>query len=559
MPRRLPTTPAKAVRPVEDEGDERLSRIVHLTQRFVDALKPAEVRYRLTDSRVYGLSIRVERSGNHQWQVRIPSEVGSRQFWKTIAPVADMSLSVARKAAGEYRRTAAESPNARLALDADRAQKLPFEELAPEWMEKYVSKKKPGTQASYQEKLDLYILPYFQRKKLKEMDSAAICAWHQAITAKGVCAVQKESTRKPRPAACAADRALGTLTSFFKYAVSKQWVRSNPTRDVAHNGDHKIHRPLDADARRKVGQAIREMMLDGSANAIYLMAIQLSMCSSLRREALTTLEWREVHLEQRYLSPVTKTTTQLDPQRIPMGAAAFSILRGIPRIADSPYVFPGKDPRRPMGLSTLNAVWCKVRERAGIHAEYPEMDRYGNLKEKAAPRLHDLRHTKTAKLAETEENPMIGAVVGIVTTETITRYAGPVKKKVAQANEPVELAFAEDLGIEVDPEYYAQGPTTSEPAPPPVQIIVQVGSWPPRGKQRPKASAEPQPAASKARPTKGNYPPDDELQQRIRERPLTQVAKEIGVSDVALRKWCVQRGLEVKARGEWAKARSQSR
>lgn len=556
MPKRLPTQPQKATRPIDDEGEERSNRIVHLTQRFVDGLGPAKARYRITDSRVFGLSVRVECSGNHTWQVRIPSELGSRQIWETIGKVSDISVRAARKRAASKRSIAAEGPNARQALDAHRAHRLPFEVLAEEWMEDVAITKKPGTHSSYREKLDLYILPWFQGKKLKQMDAAAIRNWHEIITEKGVKGVQRESTRQARPAATAADRALGTLTAFFKYAVHKKWIPVSPTRGIPHNGDHRIHRPLDESARRKVGQAIREMMLDGSANPIYLMAIQFTMVSSLRREAVTTLEWREVNLEGKFIAPVTKNTTQLNPQRLPLGSAGFSILSRIPRIADSPYVFPGKDPKNPMALSTLNAVWSKVRERAGIHGEYPELDRYGNFIEKPAIRVHDLRHTKTAKLAEKFENPMIGVVVGLHTERIIDRYSGPVRKKTAEANEVAESAFAEDLGIDIDPEFHDQGNCAPYPAPDKIQIVIQVGCWPPRGTRKTNEVQKNSPTIAKRRPAKGRYPSDEILQQMILERPLIQVAREIGVSSEALGKWCHKRGMTVQNKTHWAKLKS---
>ncbi|MBK8793947.1 MAG: tyrosine-type recombinase/integrase [Holophaga sp.] len=444
MPRNTPTSLQKATLPVGENEGELTTRIVRLDQRFVTKLGPSDERYRITDARSTGLSIRMEPSGNHTWQVRVPSQEGARQIWQTLGKVADIPVRRARRLASDTRKIAADDPNSRKALGKDRAQKLPFEELAEEWMDTYVAKKKPGTQTSYQEKLDLYILPRFRNHKLRQMDAAAIRAWHEDITAKGVCAVQKDSTRKPRQAARSADVALGTFASFFRFAIQEGWIVSNPTRDVPHNGDHKIHRPMDGNARRKAGQTIRDMMVDGSANPIHLMAVQVSMATSLRREALTSLEWREVDLERRFIRLETKNTTAFDPQYIPIGSAAYTILRGIPRIGDSPYVFPGRNPNRPMAPGTFNAVWNKIRERAGIYGDYPEQDRYGKTIEKPPIRPHDLRHTKAAKLAETNENAMVGALVGIKTTSMIDRYGGPGKKKKEEVNEGYETCLAED-------------------------------------------------------------------------------------------------------------------
>lgn len=53
-------------------------------------------------------------------------------------------------------------------------------------------------------------------------------------------------------------------------------------------------------------------------------------------------------------------------------------------------------------------------------------------------------------------------------------------------------------------------------------------------------------------PKKGNYPSDEELSKLVWLKPSQQLAKEFGVSDVALAKHCKKRGIEKPARGYWA-------
>jgi len=96
MPSLKSTTTKKALLPVDPEGVERGSRYVHLTQGFLNNLGPADERIRLTDIRSIGLSVRLEPSGHHSWQVRLQSKTGSRQLWETFGKVADMSLKEAR-------------------------------------------------------------------------------------------------------------------------------------------------------------------------------------------------------------------------------------------------------------------------------------------------------------------------------------------------------------------------------------------------------------------------------------------------------------------------------
>ena len=53
-------------------------------------------------------------------------------------------------------------------------------------------------------------------------------------------------------------------------------------------------------------------------------------------------------------------------------------------------------------------------------------------------------------------------------------------------------------------------------------------------------------------PKKGKYPSDEELSKLVWLKPSQQLAKEFGVSDVALAKHCKKRGIEKPTRGYWA-------
>lgn len=53
-------------------------------------------------------------------------------------------------------------------------------------------------------------------------------------------------------------------------------------------------------------------------------------------------------------------------------------------------------------------------------------------------------------------------------------------------------------------------------------------------------------------PKKGNYPSDEELSQLVWTKPLQHLAKDFGISDVALGKYCKSRGIDKPPRGYWA-------
>ena len=94
----------------------------------------------------------------------------------------------------------------------------------------------------------------------------------------------------------------------------------------------------------------------------------LLLLTGARRREITQAKWEHVDWEKRVLLvPVSKSGR---PRIVALNAAAFALLRSIPRDPESPYVFPGR-------LVGVFYPWDRIRRRAGL----PDV------------RLHDLRHS----------------------------------------------------------------------------------------------------------------------------------------------------------------------
>jgi len=55
---------------------------------------------------------------------------------------------------------------------------------------------------------------------------------------------------------------------------------------------------------------------------------------------------------------------------------------------------------------------------------------------------------------------------------------------------------------------------------------------------------------------KVEHPSKEELEKLVWEKPTLQLAKDFGVSDKAIEKWCKKYGIEKPPRGYWAKKRA---
>ncbi len=113
-------------------------------------------------------------------------------------------------------------------------------------------------------------------------------------------------------------------------------------------------------------------------NPIACAAIRVVFWTGWRVGEVLRLQW--VHLDlERGVAKLLQTKTATEEYR-QLPSEAVEILGRLPRLAASPWVFPGRDPQKP--LEGVRKPWSKIRKRAGLD----DLDGLGPL------RLHDLRH-----------------------------------------------------------------------------------------------------------------------------------------------------------------------
>jgi site-specific recombinase XerD len=89
-------------------------------------------------------------------------------------------------------------------------------------------------------------------------------------------------------------------------------------------------------------------------------AIALLAATGARRGEVLGARWERVDLDRRILTVPAASSKSGRTRYIPLSDAAIRILQRVPR-CDSPWVFPGTDPRKP--ISDLKKVWVRVKER----------------------------------------------------------------------------------------------------------------------------------------------------------------------------------------------------
>ena len=154
-------------------------------------------------------------------------------------------------------------------------------------------------------------------------------------------------------------------------------------------------------------------------------ALRLLMLTGCRRNEVLTLQWEHIDLEH---DELRLRESKTGARAVPLSPTARQVLAGLPRQADSPWVFPGRDPGTRM--ASLNGSWQVVRTEAGLEDV----------------RIHDLRHSFASRaLALGESLPMIGKLLGHRQVQTTARYAHLARHSVKAAARRIEDSLAADM------------------------------------------------------------------------------------------------------------------
>lgn len=197
-------------------------------------------------------------------------------------------------------------------------------------------------------------------------------------------------------------RYLASLSHAFSVAMKDwQWVSDNPVS--------KISKPRQARGRERfLSNSERERLLNAcmqSSSPHLHTVVVLAISTGMRRGEIMNLQWKDVNLEDgMILLNVTKNDTS---RAVPLGSLACSLLkeRHENRRPDSPLVFPGTIPSKPV---ELKKPWTAAVKAARLEDF----------------RFHDLRHTAASYLAMNGATTVeIAAVLGHKTLQMVKRYS----------------------------------------------------------------------------------------------------------------------------------------
>ena len=134
----------------------------------------------------------------------------------------------------------------------------------------------------------------------------------------------------------------------------------------------KIERFLtDAECAR-LESALFEYVKSGNKSYYSALAILMLLYTGCRKSEITQLQWKDVHLKERYLYFADSKT---GVKTVPLNDKAIGVLRNIKKQKNNPHVFCGVTPET--CIPDLKNFWVQLRNRINI----PDV------------RIHDLRHS----------------------------------------------------------------------------------------------------------------------------------------------------------------------
>jgi integrase len=296
------------------------------------------------------------------------------------------------------------------------------------------TEKKASSLETDRSNMDRHIKPLLGQVRLRALTRADIEAFQQDVAAGKSKADVKT---KPRGRAIVsggkgtAARSVAVLAALLSFAVSRGMRSDNPARGVKLFANQRRERFLTFEEIARIGEALSKLEVDG-ANSSAIAAVRLLMLTGCRRGEVLSLQWSWIDFQRRCLRlPDSKTGAKV----VPLGDPAIELLRSMPAVHESPFVFPAS--RGDGHFVGLSSVWDDLTKSAAL----PGL------------RLHDLRHSfASVAVGGGESLYVVGKILGHRQARTTEIYAhladDPVRAAADRAAQRIHEAMQPKVGTE---------------------------------------------------------------------------------------------------------------
>jgi integrase len=304
-----------------------------LTVKAIENFKPGASRREVPDGDVRGLYLQIFPSGNASWAFRY--RFGGRTRKLTIGASPEIGLKDARDLAraAHLQIASGEDPGAVKQAARTDAKAVPardmVEKVAAQFLARHVKNLAAATRIEVGRIVAKEILPTFRGRRLSEIKRPDVIEWLDGIV--------------DRPAPIAANRALGWFKGLCNFAVERGVLDVSPIAGIkAPAPETPRDRVLSDDELQAVWEAADAL------EPVYAGFIKLLILSGQRLREVSEMEWKEIDLEAKlWTLPGVRAKNSIE-HSIPLSDQTVEILKALPRIAGSDFVFTinGRNPIR---------------------------------------------------------------------------------------------------------------------------------------------------------------------------------------------------------------------
>jgi integrase len=349
------------VRTVEKEKNQKMPKA--LTARAIEAMKPGPVRREVPDGLLPGHYLVIQPSGARSWAVRYRSNGRPRKH--TLGSYPAIDLASARKLASAVLRKVAEGRDPARDKKQARAAKVDsIESIATQFIERHCKRaNRPRTAEETERLLRLHVLPRWRGRMVHE------------ITRRDVLDVLDRVVDGGAP--IAANRAFAAVRKLFNWCVARDIIAASPCAGVKPpTAERSRDRVLSDDELRLVWRAADKIAWP------FGLLVKLLALTGQRRDEVAKMRWDELDLEAGLWTLPRERVKTDQPHEVPLSAASVNVMKSVPRIAGSSFVFTTNGTAPSSGYSK-----GKRKLDALLPSDMPDW------------RLHDLRRTVASGMA----------------------------------------------------------------------------------------------------------------------------------------------------------------
>ncbi len=367
----------------------------HITKSVVDGMKPDEI---IWDTKLIGFGVRYQRRDKvFVYKCRI----GNRQRWFAI---------------GKYGQpwTVADAENRVKVIQGDIANDLDPAAIREErernptlrqagkiFLETVVTKRRKATQVLYNDFFERLTYPKLGDVKVAQIKFSDIALLHYGL----------------RKTPITANRVIASLSTLFSWCERSGFRprHSNPVQGVERFEEKSKERFLSPRELARLGVALARAERNRTESVYAIAAIRLLMFTGCRRNEILELQWKDVSIDKAMLLlPETKTGAR----PVYLSAPALSVLAGLPRLRNNPFVIVGE--KNGQHLINLRKPWLRICKVARLRDV----------------RIHDLRHSfASVGVSGGASLPIIGKLLGHSKSSTTEKYSHLAADPVRAVNE----------------------------------------------------------------------------------------------------------------------------